>query len=159
MKSKTAVKSKESKQKEAVNLDAIELPKNYEPSDSEPYMNTKQLAWFKRKLEDWKQELIDESRETLEHLKTENWHEPDLADRASLETEAGVELRTRNRYLKLIDKIDSALRRIIEGNYGYCEETGDPIGIKRLKARPIATLTIEAQERHERMEKQYSDEE
>lgn len=158
MKSKATAKRKEPVKKE-LNLDAVELPKNYEPSESEPYMNPKQLAWFRRKLMEWKVELIDESRETLEHLKTENWHEPDLADRASLETEAGVELRTRNRYLKLIDKIDAALRRIAENTYGYCEETGDPIGIKRLKARPIATLTIEAQERHERIEKQYSDEE
>jgi len=130
----------------------------YKPSIKEEYMNERQLAYFKQKLLDWRQELLDESRETLEHLKEENWHEADIADRASIETEAGVELRTRNRYLKLISKIDSALRRIDTGDYGYCEETGEPIGIKRLEARPIATLCIEAQERHERMEKQYSDE-
>jgi DnaK suppressor protein len=138
---------------------AVELPEGYVPSESEEYMNPLQLEYFRRKLVEWKDELIKESQETLEHLKTENWHEPDLADRASLETEAGVELRTRNRYLKLIEKINSALDRIAKGEYGYCEETGDPIGIKRLEARPIATMTIEAQERHERMEKQYSDEE
>ncbi len=132
--------------------------KAYKPTEKEPYMNKKQLEYFKQKLLEWRQELLDESRETLEHLKEENWHEPDIADRASIETEAGVELRTRNRYLKLISKIDAALRRIETGEYGYCEETGEPIGLKRLEARPIATLSIEAQERHEKMEKQYSDE-
>ncbi len=101
---------------------------------------------------------MDESRETLDHLHEENWHQADIADRASLETEAGVELRTRNRYLKLISKIDAAIRRIEEGDYGYCEETGEPIGLKRLEARPVATLSIEAQERHEKAEKQYVDE-
>lgn len=138
---------------------SAKLPANYKPSETEEYMNARQLEYFRQKLLAWRQELIDESRETIEHLKEENWHEPDIADRASLETEAGVELRTRNRYLKLISKIDSALRRIEDGTYGYCEETGDPIGIKRLEARPVATMTIEAQERHERMEKQYTDEE
>lgn len=138
---------------------AAELPKNYRPTEKEPYMSEKQLEYFRRKLLDWRQELIEESRETIDHLKEENWHEPDIADRASLETEAGVELRTRNRYLKLIGKIDAALARIDDGSYGYCEVTGDPIGIKRLEARPIATMTVEAQERHEKMEKQYTDEE
>lgn len=132
---------------------------NYKPSEKEEYMNKNQLEYFKQKLLAWREELITESQETINNLKEENWQEPDLSDRASLETEAGVELRTRNRYLKLIGKIDSALRRIEEGNYGYCEETGDPIGIKRLEARPIATMTIEAQERHEKMEKQYIEEE
>ena len=131
----------------------------YKPSEKEEYMNTKQLEYFKTKLLAWRSELLQESRETLENLKEENWHEADIADRASIETEAGVELRTRNRYLKLIGKIDAALRRIEQGEYGYCEETGEPIGLKRLEARPIATLSIEAQERHERMEKQYTDEE
>jgi len=135
----------------------VKLPAGYKPSLKEDYMNEMQLEYFKQKLLAWRQELLDESRETLEHLKEENWHEADIADRASIETEAGVELRTRNRYLKLISKIDAALRRIDTGDYGYCEETGDPIGIKRLEARPIATLSIEAQERHEKMEKQYSD--
>lgn len=135
------------------------LTKGYKPSEKEEYMNAKQLEYFRQKLLAWRSELIEESRETIEHLKEENWHEPDIADRASLETEAGVELRTRNRYLKLIAKIDSALRRIEDGSYGFCEETGEEIGLKRLEARPIATMTIEAQERHERMEKQYIDEE
>ena len=99
-------------------------------------MNNKQLTYFHQKLVAWRDELLKESQETIDHLKEENWREPDLSDRASLETEAGVELRTRNRYLKLIGKIDSALNRIAEGEYGYCEETGDPIGIKRLEARP-----------------------
>ncbi len=137
---------------------AATLPKGYKPTEKEEYMNEKQLEYFRQKLLSWRQELIAESRETIDHLKEENWHEPDIADRASLETEAGVELRTRNRYLKLISKIDQALKRIETGEYGYCEETGDPIGIKRLEARPIASLTLEAQERHERMEKQYADE-
>lgn len=136
----------------------VTLTKGYQPSEKEEYMNPKQLEYFRQKLLAWREELIEESRETIDHLKEENWHEPDIADRASLETEAGVELRTRNRYLKLISKIDKALKRIEAGEYGYCEETGDPIGIKRLEARPIATLSIEAQERHEKMEKQYADE-
>lgn len=136
----------------------VTLPKNYQPTEKEEYMNPKQLEYFRQKLLAWREELIEESRETIDHLKEENWHEPDIADRASLETEAGVELRTRNRYLKLISKIDKALKRIADGEYGYCEETGDPIGVKRLEARPIATLSIEAQERHEKMEKQYADE-
>lgn len=131
---------------------------DYKPSPSEKYMNPKQLDYFRKKLLAWRDELIEESRETIDHLREENWHEPDIADRASLETEAGVELRTRNRYLKLISKIDAALKRIEDGTYGYCEETGEEIGLKRLEARPIATMTIDAQERHERMEKQYSDE-
>lgn len=133
--------------------------KSYQPTESEKYMNEKQLDYFRQKLVTWRDELLAESQETINNLKEENWREPDLSDRASLETEAGVELRTRNRYLKLIGKIDSAVRRIEDGTYGYCEETGEPIGIKRLEARPIATMTIEAQERHERMEKQYIDEE
>lgn len=137
----------------------VKLPKGYKPTEKEEYMSPRQLEYFKQKLLDWREELLKESQETIEHLKEENWREPDLSDRASLETEAGVELRTRNRYLKLIGKIDAALKRIEDGSYGYCEETGDPIGLKRLEARPVATLTIEAQERHERMEKQYVDEE
>lgn len=135
------------------------LSKNYQPTESEKYMNAKQLEYFRSKLLAWRDELLAESQETINNLKEENWREPDLSDRASLETEAGVELRTRNRYLKLIGKIDAALKRIEDGTYGFCEETGEPIGLKRLEARPIATMTIEAQERHERMEKQYIDEE
>jgi DnaK suppressor protein len=133
--------------------------KAYKPSEKEEYMNRQQLEYFREKLVKWREELIAESQETINNLKEENWREPDLSDRASLETEAGVELRTRNRYLKLIGKIDAALKRIEDGTYGYCEETGDPIGLKRLEARPIATMTIEAQERHEKLEKQYIDEE
>ena len=136
----------------------VKLPTGYKPTDKEEYMNPQQLEYFRQKLLGWRKELIEESRETLDHLHEEDWHQADIADRASLETEAGVELRTRNRYLKLISKIDSAIRRIEEGEYGYCEETGEPIGIKRLEARPVATLSIEAQERHEKMERQYTDE-
>ena len=134
------------------------LPQGYKPSEREDYMSPLQLEYFRQKLLAWRGELLAESRETLEHLHEEDWHQADIADRASLETEAGVELRTRNRYLKLISKIDSAIRRIETGEYGYCEETGEPIGIKRLEARPVATLSIEAQERHEKQEKQYTDE-
>lgn len=137
---------------------AVTLPKNYAPTEKEAYMNDKQLEYFRQKLQTWRTDLMADSRETIENLKEENWHEPDIADRASLETEAGVELRTRNRYLKLISKIDAALRRIEAGEYGYCEETGEPIGIKRLEARPIASLSIEAQERHEKLERQYAEE-
>ena len=134
------------------------LPDGYKPTVNEPYMNPQQEEYFRQKLLTWRNELMTESRETLDHLHEENWHQADIADRASLETEAGVELRTRNRYLKLISKIDAAIRRIEEGDYGYCEETGEPIGLKRLEARPVATLSIEAQERHEKIEKQYTDE-
>jgi DnaK suppressor protein len=136
----------------------VVLPKGYKPSEKEEYMNSSQLEYFKQKLTTWKDELLNESRETLDHLREENWHEPDVNDRASVETETSLELRTRDRYRKLIDKIDSALRRIENGKYGYCDETGDEIGIKRLEARPIATLTIEAQERHESYERTHIDE-
>jgi DnaK suppressor protein len=135
------------------------IAKDYKPSEKEKYMCAAHLEYFRRKLLAWREELLAESQETINNLKEENWREPDLSDRASLETEAGVELRTRNRYLKLVGKIDAALKRIEDGTYGYCEETGDPIGLKRLEARPIATMTIEAQERHEKLEKQYIDEE
>ena len=136
----------------------VKLAPGYKPMANEPYMNANQQEYFRQKLLAWRKSLMDESRETLDHLHEENWHQADIADRASLETEAGVELRTRNRYLKLISKIDSAIARIEEGEYGYCEETGEPIGLKRLEARPVATLSIEAQERHEKIEKQYTDE-
>lgn len=125
---------------------------DYRPSADEPYMNPQQLEYFRRKLEAWREELIQESEQTLEHLRTENWQEPDPNDRATHESEATLELRTRDRYRKLIGKIDAALRRIERGEYGYCEETGEPIGIARLEARPIATLSVEAQEAHERDE-------
>jgi DnaK suppressor protein len=134
------------------------LPPGYKPTASEEYMNPQQQEYYRQKLLAWRKALMAESRETLDHLHEENWHQADIADRAALETEAGVELRTRNRYLKLVSKIDEAIRRIEEGEYGYCEETGEPIGIKRLEARPVATLSIEAQERHEKIERQYTDE-
>lgn len=137
---------------------AVKLPEGYQPSEDEEYMNEQQLEYFRQKLQAWKQELLAESRETMEHLREENWREPDISDRASLETEAELELKTRNRYFKLINKIEMALRRIDDGTYGYCEETGEPIGLRRLEARPVATLCIEAQERHEKMERQYIDE-
>jgi len=132
---------------------ATKLPKNYTPSKGEKYMSAKQLEYFKRKLTEWKKELLEESTETLGHLKEENWNEPDIADRASVETETSLELRTRDRYRKLISKIDAALLRIEKKEYGYCEVTGEPIGIERLDARPIATMTISAQEAHEQDEK------
>ncbi len=136
----------------------IELPEGYKPSPDEEYMSPQQLEYFRRKLLDWRNELLQESENTINHLKEENWQEPDINDRASLETDAALELRTRDRYRKLINKIDAALARIADGTYGYCEETGDEIGLARLEARPIATLTIEAQEKHERLERQHRDE-
>jgi len=135
----------------------VKLPKGYKPTDKEEYMNPNQLEYFREKLLEWKGDLARESQNTMEHLRDENWNEPDLNDRASVETETSLELRTRDRYRKLMNKIDSAIERIENGSYGYCEETGDPIGIKRLEARPIATLSIEAQERHERFEKSHSE--
>jgi len=136
---------------------AIRLPKGYIPSDDEPFMNKRQKEYFRRKLEKWKEDILIENRETLQHLQDDSVQHPDLADRASSETERSLELRTRDRQRKLIAKIDAALRRIEDGTYGYCEETGEPISLKRLDARPIATLSIEAQERHERREKVYRD--
>lgn len=133
------------------------LPKGYTPSEKEEYMNDQQVEYFRQKLEAWRDELLKESNETLDHLREENWNEPDITDRATVESETALELRTRDRYRKLINKIDQGLLRIERGEYGYCEETGDPIGLKRLEARPIATLSIAAQERHERDEKQHID--
>ena len=135
----------------------VNLVHDYKPSDNEEFMNETMLEYFRQKLLDWKDELIRESNETLEHLQEENNQAPDLADRASMETDRALELRTRDRARKLINKIDQALVRIEDGSYGYCEETDEPIGIRRLEARPIATLSIEAQERHERMEKTHRD--
>ena len=129
----------------------------YSPSDDEPFMSDRQLAYFKRKLMNWRDEILKESRETVSHLQLETVNHPDLADRASSETDRSLELRTRDRQRKLISKIDEALRRIEEGAYGYCEETGEPIGLARLEARPIATLALEAQERHERRERVHRD--
>ncbi len=135
----------------------IELDDDYRPSEDEPFMNERQRAYFRRKLLKWKEEIIREMRSTLEHLQQDNEHRSDIADRASSESDRALELRTRDRQRKLIAKIDAALERIDKGEYGYCEETGEPISLKRLEARPIATLSIEAQERHERMEKVYRD--
>ena len=134
-----------------------ELPAGYTPSEREPFMNEKQREHFRRKLTSWKEEILRESRETIENLQKETTPNADLADRAATESERQLELRTRDRQRKLIAKIDSALRRIEDGSYGFCEETGEPISLKRLEARPIATLSIEAQERHERREKVYRD--
>lgn len=132
---------------------ALTLPAKYKPTQKEPYMNELQLEYFRQKLLAWKKELLEESTETLVHMKEENWNEPDITDRATVETDTALELRTRDRYRKLISKIDQAIRRIDEDEYGYCEVTGEPIGIKRLEARPIATMTLQAQEEHERDEK------
>ena len=137
---------------------ASKLSEGYKPSEKEEYMNPNQLEYFKKKLLVWRKELLDESMDTLNHLKEENWQEADINDRASVEADASIELRTRNRYRKLIDKIDAALKRIEDNSYGYCEETGEEIGVKRLEARPIATLSIEAQERHEKYERSHIDE-
>ena len=129
----------------------------YRPSEDEEFMNERQLEYFRKKLLSWKDDILRESRETLSHLQSETENHPDLADRASSETDRALELRTRDRQRKLISKIDDALRRIEDGSYGFCEETGEPIGIARLEARPIATLSLEAQERHERRERVHRD--
>ena len=130
----------------------------YRPTIDEPFMNPRQRDYFRAKLENWKEDILRESRETLENLQEESQNHPDMADRASSESDRALELRTRDRQRKLISKIDAALKRIEDGSYGYCEETGDPIGLARLDARPIATLSLEAQEMHERREKVYRDE-
>ena len=135
----------------------IELPEGYTPSDSEEFMNERQKEYFRRKLLAWKDEILRESRSTLSNLQEDVGTLPDLADRASTETDRALELRARDRQRKLISKIDSALRRIEEGEYGYCEETGEPISLARLDARPVATLSLEAQERHERSERVHRD--
>lgn len=129
----------------------------YRPSEDEEFMNPKQLEYFKQKLLNWKDDILRESRETVSHLQKETENHPDLADRASSETDRSLELRTRDRQRKLISKIDEALRRVEDGSYGYCEETGEPITLARLDARPIATLSLEAQERHERRERVHRD--
>ncbi|MDB5570519.1 MAG: dksA [Hyphomicrobiales bacterium] len=133
------------------------IDSDYKPSEDEVFMNERQREYFRRKLLAWKDEILRESRETLVALQSENENHPDLADRASSETDRAIELRARDRQRKLISKIDAALLRIEEGAYGYCEETGEPISLKRLDARPIATLSVEAQERHERRERVYRD--
>jgi DnaK suppressor protein len=131
--------------------------KNYRPSDKEPFMNERQREYFRAKLLAWREDILKEAKETLQHLQEENQNHPDLADRASSETDRAIELRARDRQRKLIAKIDEALARIDDGTYGYCKETGEPISLRRLEARPIATLSVEAQERHERRERVYRD--
>jgi DnaK suppressor protein len=135
----------------------IVIDEGYRPTEDEPFMNERQREYFRRKLIRWKHDILKEAQETLATLQSENENHPDLADRASSETDRAIELRARDRQRKLIAKIDSALARIEDGSYGYCEETGDPISLKRLEARPIATLSLEAQERHERNERVYRD--
>lgn len=138
-------------------MTTVTLEPDYRPSEGEDFMNPKMQEYFRRKLLSWKAELLRESGETINHLQEGSLAEPDIADRASLETDRSLELRTRDRERKLISKIDAALKRIEDSDYGYCEDTGEPISIKRLEARPIATLSIEAQERHERMERTQRD--
>ena len=135
----------------------VELPEGYEPSTDEPYMNDLQLAYFRKKLLEWQQSLLEESQQTIDHLREASDGVGDEADMANKESDRTLELRTRDRYRKLLRKIDQALKRIDEGEYGYCEDTGDEIGIRRLQARPIATLTVEAQEQRERRKGQYAD--
>lgn len=135
----------------------VQLPEGYTPSADEEFMNDFQKEYFRQKLVAWREELLRDSEETLNNLKEGGMTVPDISDRASAEADKALELRTRDRMRKVISKIDAALGRIEDGTYGYCEETGEPISLERLMARPIATLTIEAQERHERMEKTYSD--
>ena len=134
-------------------FDQILLSDDYRPSDSEEFMCAEQRAYFLQKLRDWKESIVEESRATMVQLQVDSMREPDIADRASSETDWSIELRTRDRQRKLISKIDAAIRRLYEGEYGYCEVTGDPISLARLEARPIATMTLEAQEKHERIER------
>jgi DnaK suppressor protein len=135
----------------------VTLPPDYRPSDAEEFMNPRQQAYFRQKLLRWRQDLLREAEDTLASLSAGGINEADMTDRASVETDRALELRTRDRARKLISKIDQALERLDNGTYGYCEESGEPIGLRRLEARPIATLTIEAQERHERMERVHRD--
>jgi DnaK suppressor protein len=137
--------------------DLIELPADYRPNDKEPFMNERQRLYFRHKLEQWKQEILREGRETLVTLHDDTAQHADITDRATSETDRAIELRARDRQRKLVSKIDAALERLDDGSYGYCEDTGEPIGLKRLDARPIATLSVEAQERHERRERVHRD--
>ena len=136
---------------------SVELADDYRPSEDEEFMNPQQLAYFRRLLENWKSDILNGAKQTITNLQDESGSLPDIVDRASAESDKALELRTRDRERKLIRKIDEALKRIEDGSYGYCVETGEPIGVKRLEARPVATLSIEAQERRERREKQYGD--
>jgi DnaK suppressor protein len=145
--------AKAAKRSAAAVLSNVVLPEGYRPSEDEPFMNARHRVYFRNKLVAWKEEIVRQNRETLQVLHEDSAQHADLADRATSETDRALELRARDRQRKLIAKIDAALARLEEGTYGYCEETGDPIGLKRLDARPIATLSLEAQERHERREK------
>jgi DnaK suppressor protein len=136
---------------------SVLIEEDYRPTEDEAFMNDRQLEYFRKKLLSWKDDILRESRETIGNLQSETENHPDLVDRASSEADRALELRTRDRQRKLISKIDEALRRIEEGSYGYCEETGEPIGLARLEARPTATLSVEAQERHERRERVHRD--
>ena len=136
---------------------SVDLSDDYRPSDDEEFMNERQLAYFRRLLENWKADILDGAKQTINNLQGESGSLPDIVDRASAESDKALELRTRDRQRKLISKIDAALRRIEDGEYGYCEKTGEPISLKRLDARPIATMTVEAQETHERREKVHRD--
>jgi DnaK suppressor protein len=155
-KSKSSKNAAAKKSRKAIKS-GVTLPPDYEPSDKEEFMNPIMLQYFEQKLKTWRADLLTASNSTLVQLQEGNEFEPDIADRATTETNRSLELRTRDRARKLIAKIDSALERIANGNYGYCDETGEPISLFRLEARPIATLSIEAQERHERMEKTHRD--
>ncbi len=152
---KAAQKQSDKKLVDRAKASAIVLPADYRPSEDEPFMNEFQRLYFRQKLLNWKEEIIRQTKETLEGLHEDSVQHADLADRATSETDRALELRARDRQRKLISKIDAALARIEDGTYGYCEETGEPIGLKRLDARPIATLSLEAQERHERRERVY----
>ncbi len=147
----------ESNLKLGLKMDKVLLPEGYFPSEDEEFMNERQLAYFRKKLVDWKREILDDTARTVEGMQNHSMQRPDLNDRASEETDRALELRTRDRQRKLITKIDAAIRRIDEGEYGYCEVTGDPISLKRLEARPIATMSLAAQEQHERKEKVHRD--
>ncbi len=136
---------------------SIDLADDYRPKEDEEFMNEQQLAYFRKLLENWKSEILDGAKQTIHNLQDESGSLPDIVDRASAESDKALELRTRDRQRKLISKIDAALRRIEDGTYGYCEVTGEPIGIRRLEARPTATLSLEAQERHERKERTLRD--
>jgi len=140
-----------------IKLPEIKLPKNYKPSETEKFMNNRQKAYFLNKLIIWRDEIVRLNRETVYHLHEDTGGHPDATDRATSETDRALELRARDRQRKLVDKIQTAIERIENGTYGYCEETGEPISLKRLDARPVATLSVEAQERHERRERVYRD--
>ncbi len=155
--SKTKTKAK-TKTKNIINLNSpIVLPEGYVPSEKEDFMNPMQIEYFRQKLLKWRDELLIEANGTLSELSEENFQKPDITDRAQMESDASLQLRARDRGRKLLSKIEAALRRIEDGSYGYCEETSEPISLKRLQARPIASLSLDAQERHERMERNHRD--